>query len=172
MIPNFAFVLEGKLAGCAHPGRSLFLRETLMELTRDHRVTALVSLTEEPIEKSVLEEYGLAWLHVPVNDFSVPSIPETARVVRFVHGEIGRGGCVAIHCRAGYGRTGTLLACCLVAEGLKPKEAMERVRAARPGSIETGGQEAFVREWAAWYRENQSAIKNDSPETDKEDEQE
>jgi atypical dual specificity phosphatase len=56
---------------------------------------------------------------------------------------------VAVHCGGGLGRTGTLLACYLVsAEGLPADAAIARVRAARPGSVETEDQEQAVRRYA------------------------
>ena len=45
------------------------------------------------------------------------------------------------------GRTGTVLACYLLAsdEGLGPEEAVRRVRALRPGSVKTPAQLAAIR---------------------------
>jgi protein-tyrosine phosphatase len=150
MIANFGFVLDEKLAGCAHPGRWNSLREALSELAQQRRITAMVTLTEEPLEQEVLEEYGIAWLHLPIEDFGVPALEAAERGVRFVQEEIRHGGRVVVHCHAGYGRTGTFLACCLVAQGHTPAEAIGMVRSLRPGSIETVEQEGFVYRWAAW----------------------
>ena len=49
-----------------------------------------------------------------------------------------------MHCGGGLGRTGTLLACYLVRQGLPAAEAIERVRAVRPGSVETRQQAQAV----------------------------
>ena len=58
---------------------------------------------------------------------------------------VNAGQAVAVHCGAGLGRTGTLVACYLVAGGLSAEEAIAKVRRLRPGSIETLEQEAAVR---------------------------
>lgn len=52
---------------------------------------------------------------------------------------------VAVHCRAGYGRTGTMLACYLVAvEGYSAADAITETRRRRSWSIETEQQEQAV----------------------------
>lgn len=49
-----------------------------------------------------------------------------------------------VHCRGGLGRTGTLAARLLIEKGLLPEMAMEEVREARPGAIETLDQEEYL----------------------------
>ncbi len=61
-----------------------------------------------------------------------------------------------MHCLAGLGRTGTIAACCLVASGRSPADAIRAVRAARPGSVQNPAQEAFVVAFAAaWEAQRQ-----------------
>ncbi|HCA46062.1 MAG TPA: protein-tyrosine-phosphatase, partial [Armatimonadetes bacterium] len=53
----------------------------------------------------------------------------------------------SVHCMAGLGRTGTMIACYLVSQGMPAEEAIAEVRRARPGSIQTEQQEQAVRRW-------------------------
>lgn len=57
---------------------------------------------------------------------------------------LAAGKKVFIHCRGGLGRTGTLAARLLVARGLEPEKAIEEVRRARPGALETVEQEDYI----------------------------
>ena len=85
-------------------------------------------------------------------------VPTVARVLELnlldlkifcVDGAIGdrlrSGFDVVIHCRGGLGRAGTIAARLLVELGMRPDEAVHRVRDARgPGAIETPAQEAHL----------------------------
>jgi protein-tyrosine phosphatase len=67
--------------------------------------------------------------------------------------ELRAGRVVVTHCLAGFGRTGTIAACCLVDRGRGAAEAITIVRAARPGSLQNSAQECFVSGFAeAWLR--------------------
>ena len=112
-------------------------------------VSLLVNLHERAHPPARLAAHGLREVHVPVPDFGVPTPEQIDRVVATVDEAVERGEQVAVHCGAGLGRTGTLLACCLVARGAPADEAIARVRQARPGAIETAGQADAVRQYAA-----------------------
>lgn len=91
---------------------------------------------------------GILWGHAPLVDFGVPDAAfERAwgALGGALRALLGTGRGVALHCRAGLGRSGTVAARLLVEIGLPPEEAIRRVRAARPGAIETAGQEAHLR---------------------------
>lgn len=144
MLNHFSFVIPGQLAGLARPGSWRALDLDLRELAGEG-ITALVSLTESALDEETVRAAGLAYLHLPVLDFSPPSPDQVDRFVAFAKETIATGGAVAVHCTAGMGRTGTMLACYLAAIGETPEEAIESVRRIRPGSIETHEQEEAVR---------------------------
>jgi 4-hydroxy-tetrahydrodipicolinate reductase len=137
MLSNFGWVVPGRLAGMARP------RPGQARELRDEGVGAVLVLTESP-PLAELEEAGLAVAHEPVPDFAPPDAETLDRCVAFVREHARAGRPVVVHCHAGYGRTGTVLAAVLVAEGFPPEDAIDRVRRLRPGSIETLEQEDAV----------------------------
>ena len=56
------------------------------------------------------------------------------------------GQSLVVHCRGSLGRTGLIVARLLIALGEAPRKALEQVRAARPGAVETRAQEQYVLE--------------------------
>ncbi len=111
-------------------------------------VTVLVNLHEQAHEPASLLRHGLTEVHLPVRDFTPPSPGQLDAGVAAIEEGLAEGKRVAVHCAGGLGRTGTLLACYLVSRGATPDEAIARVRAARPGSVETAAQEAAVTAYA------------------------
>jgi protein tyrosine phosphatase len=43
--------------------------------------------------------------HVPVPDYSAPSLPAIIEAVKWIHGRNSSGGAVLVHCNAGRGRS-------------------------------------------------------------------
>ena len=138
-----AWVEPGRVLACAYPRRDAALARLAAQ-----GVSLLVNLHERPHQPQRLARRGLAELHLPVRDFTPPAPEEIERGVQAIAGAVAAGRRVAVHCGGGLGRTGTLLACYLVARGLAPAAAIERVRVARPGSVETPEQEAAVHAFA------------------------
>jgi atypical dual specificity phosphatase len=147
VLRNFGYVLDGQLAGLAHPGRGGGLDETLIAL-RDLGITALVSLDEAGISSDVVRRQGLDHLHLPVPDFEPPTIKQAERFTDYVDEQVARGGQVAVHCGAGIGRTGTMLSAYLIATGMSSADAINLVRQRRRGSVESTTQLAFLQEFA------------------------
>jgi atypical dual specificity phosphatase len=129
-----------RVLGCAYPRRPAGLAALAQQ-----GVTVLVNLHERAHRPERLAAHGLTEIHLPVRDFTAPTPEQLARGVAAIERALAEGQVVAVHCGGGLGRTGTLLACSLVQQGLEPEEAIRRVRAVRPGSIERAAQAAAVR---------------------------
>ncbi len=137
MLANFGWVLPGRLAGMAYP------RPDAGPELRTLGIRAVLTLTESPPEPFLVRE-GFTVHHEPVTDFEAPSPAALERAVAFVRRHLDRDEPVAVHCRAGIGRTGTALAAVLVSLGHGARDAIDVVRSKRPGSLETSGQESAV----------------------------
>jgi atypical dual specificity phosphatase len=136
----FNWVDEPVLAACAEPGGP----EQLAWL-RGQGVDILITLTEEPLPRTWIDSAGLMSVHVPVPDMDIPSVEQIEQVLTVIDKAKASDMGVAIHCLAGKGRTGTVLAAYFVQQGLTAKEAIRRVRELRPGSIEVPEQEDAIR---------------------------
>jgi atypical dual specificity phosphatase len=156
---RFGWVLPGELAGSGRPGRYSRLEEDLDFLHREE-VRVIVSLLEST---SNLVEYGQAGFeahHFPVEDFTAPDLEQVAEACAIIENSLARGSRVLVHCNAGIGRTGAILACSLVHRGESAEEAVRRVRQRRPYSLETSSQVDVV------YRYHRMLGSNaNSPET-------
>jgi atypical dual specificity phosphatase len=87
-------------------------------------------------------------VHVPVEDMEAPTQEQLDRCTSAIKRAHEHKMAVAVHCTAGLGRTGVVLACYFVDNGLSAKNAVARVRRMRPGSIETDEQALAVEEFA------------------------
>ena len=144
---GFSFV-DDTLAGMPQPGGRAPLATDLAFLV-EQEIVLLVSLTEEPTDPLAVADAGLEMLHLPIVDFTPPTLDQQIAFVDATRAKADLGLRVGVHDTAGYGRCGTMLATWFVAEGMDAETAMAEIRRLRPGSIETDEQEQSVRDYAA-----------------------
>jgi tetratricopeptide (TPR) repeat protein/protein-tyrosine phosphatase len=137
----------------------------LHRLFNEYEVGTLISLLEDQ-EIADLQMVNFAdecdrakidLVRFPIRDVSIPGSMEaflqmvTNAVDLLKHGET-----VVAHCKGGLGRAGTVAACIAVAATdakISAAEAIELVREARPGAIETDAQVSFIAEFEKEWRE-------------------
>jgi ADP-ribosyl-[dinitrogen reductase] hydrolase len=113
---------------------------TLLE-TKEFALLRVERLGEEVMRRNML------WFHLPVADVSTPDNrfeQQWETVGDELRSTLRGGKDVLVHCRGGLGRAGTVGARLLIELGMEPATAIQSVRAARPGAIETREQERYV----------------------------
>ena len=115
---------------------------------RKQGIELLISLTEDPPRRDWVNDAGLLVMHVPVEDMEAPTQGQLDRCISAIERANGQGMGVGVHCGAGLGRTGVILAAYFVSKGTSAQNAIGKVRRLRPGSIETDEQADAVVEFA------------------------
>ncbi|KAG7385719.1 Protein tyrosine phosphatase domain-containing protein 1 [Phytophthora pseudosyringae] len=104
-------------------------------------------MAENSARSSRLRFYNFGW-----EDMTTPTLSFMMDIVKVVASVLLTGHHrVAVHCHAGYGRTGITIACALIfLHNIPPELAIRLVRRDRPGSVQTAGQVQFVHDFHAY----------------------
>lgn len=146
---GFNWIVPGKLAGCAAPGVSVPIDHDLGSLARIG-ITQLVTLTETDLDQEALRRHRLTNIHLSVFSREAPSIGQTHMLLVRMQKSIEAGEVLAVHCKAGLGRAGVILAAWLIKEGgLTAETSMARLRLIEPGFIQSKEQEDFLHRYEA-----------------------
>jgi hypothetical protein len=101
---------------------------------------------------------GIEWHHLPIVDLNPPNeafhrlwLSSGTAALRTLR----EGGKVLVHCRGGLGRAGTVAGALLIELGETPERALQKVRAARPGAVETPRQERYLAAYARMLEQAQ-----------------
>ena len=143
----------GKLALAARPRGGDWLQDEMRDW-REAGVRAILSLLtpEEEDELDLAGEHqeaereGLTFLSLPIPDRGAPSsASDIAPILEKLDEVLASGHNVAIHCRQGVGRSGTLAACLLVMKGINPSSVVQVLERARGTKVpETAEQRRWI----------------------------
>lgn len=115
-------------------------------------IRAIVSLLNIPSDAAVFETAGFSFLCLPVADGGAPTMEQVTEFIRFVEDQRSLKRPVAVHCEAGLGRTGTMLAAYLISQGEAAEAAIRRIREVEKVAVETPRQIQFLEQFAEQLR--------------------
>ena len=146
----------------AFPGRehtnvfSIDLMEEFFDFLDSNRYRSLVSLVEVhefdqfisyPKFEEKIGKRNFSWFFHPLKDMTAPDVIFRERffeTLSHLLENLRSGKKIAIHCKGGLGRSGTIAALLLRHLGFSAEKSIELVRKSRPGAIETKEQEIFI----------------------------
>ncbi len=109
----------------------------------------MLTLTEKPIPEDLKQGSAMEFLHISMKDHGVPSLENLDEGAGLIQREVARGRRVLVHCLAGEGRTGSVLAAYLIKDkGMTAGDALKTLRALKPAFVEWA-QEKAVYDYAA-----------------------
>ncbi|HEY9406178.1 MAG TPA: dual specificity protein phosphatase 23 [Nitrososphaera sp.] len=137
---NFSWVKEGKLAGSGLP-----VNEEEFKWLVDKGIKSIVTVREVPLPSKWFDGSEIDYLHLMVEDYGAPSVEVMDEAIDYIDKKISSGKPVLVHCAAGKGRTGAVLAAYLIKkENFTAEQAIEKIRIMRPGSVQSLTQETAL----------------------------
>ncbi|KAJ8305585.1 hypothetical protein KUTeg_016130 [Tegillarca granosa] len=132
---------------CLFSGYPLHAPEAYFPYFRKHNVTTIVRLNKKIYDARRFTDAGFDHYDLFFIDGSVPN----DNIVRqFLELSENAEGAIAVHCKAGLGRTGTLIACYMMKHyKFTAADCIAWCRICRPGSV-IGPQQNFLEEKQAW----------------------
>jgi atypical dual specificity phosphatase len=141
---GFVWIEKGRLAGSGYPAS----RGQLQWLSANG-IEVILSLTEDPLPGEWLRGLPLTVENMPMRDHAVPDVDRLGRAASYIREQLNGGKAVLVHCLAGEGRTGCVLAAFLISsKEVGATEAITILRRLKPEFVETQ-QEKAVGEFAA-----------------------
>lgn len=113
-------------------------------------VRAVVNMCEEyPGPLAAYRAAGIDQLHLPTIDFTAPSLQDVVRGVDYIEAHARKGESVYVHCKAGRGRSATLVLCWLITHmGVSPEEAQQYLKGKRGHVVDGLHRRKVVQQYA------------------------
>lgn len=147
MLNNFSWIVRKKIAGSSLPKT-----DSHFDFLEFKGIKVIINLTRNPTSDKFKDRFELHHLEIP--DFGTPDFELIDKFWNIYQKAEEESKPVVVHCFAGCGRTGLVLACwsLLSKKDSNAEDAISSIRKLRPCSIEITEQEVFIREYESYRR--------------------
>ena len=151
---NFSWVIDNKLAGSGTPMTSAQYKWLIK-----NNIKSIVTVREFPLpekclvdneKETLINDYNFVY----VKDYGVPTLEVLDNTVDYINTKISKEKKpLVVHCAAGKGRTGTILAAYLLKQdNISAQDAIKKIRKLRPGSIQSKVQEEILHNYETFLK--------------------
>ena len=138
---DFDWVEENVIGATSYPS------EVSYKFLKNLGIKIIFNLTKHPVQSKILPDF--IYHHIPIKDFSVPTEQQVRRFLDLTEKYQHENKPMVVHCIAGCGRTGQMLAIWGIEMGIitNNDDPVTWIRSKRKCAVETLEQQIFVRKW-------------------------
>jgi atypical dual specificity phosphatase len=137
---GFVWIEKDRLAGSGYPAS-----RNQLEWLRGQGIKSILTLTETSIPSRWLDGLAFDVRHIPMKDHQAPDAASLEEATTFVQDSVKNGKTTLVHCLAGEGRTGCVLAAYMIKErGVDADEAIRALRQIKPSFVERQQEKAVL----------------------------
>jgi len=139
---RFSWVIEGKIAWSSR----IYSRRELKWLVKQG-IRAILTVDDKPLSKNLMDymkKHGVSSKYIMLPDHAFPTTEQIRQALLFITHNIADQMPVLVHCNAGIGRSGVIIAIYLINSGLSPEDAIMVLRSLRPEAIEPEQERTLI----------------------------